>query len=218
MLSRKQIAFRVLAGCLFFGGAGLASEVAAQPTDAELKKQLTHPKTVSVTLGKPGTREWSSTYKKWVWNRHFTAKLKTDDPEVFVIVKGYASYDLIGGRHAFWRTFTTSNSYEGIANPTAAEVQALINKFSVAKFLDSYFDRVIGKVESIGLAGDPQFEWHTPNSVSFNVTAVYTERTNDVGGKERIARTVTIRLYRDSTKSEWKNMLQTSNSVQRKIL
>ncbi|MGZ5483515.1 MAG: hypothetical protein ACXWID_16215, partial [Pyrinomonadaceae bacterium] len=124
----------------------------AQPTDAELKKQLTHAKTVSVTLGKPGTREWSSTYKKWVWNRHFTAKLKTDDPDIFVIVKGYASYDFIGGRTVFWRTFTTSNSYEGIPDPTAADVQALLARFGIAKFLDSYFDRVIGKVESIGLA------------------------------------------------------------------
>ena len=45
----------------------------------------------------------------------------------------------------------------------------------------------------------------TPNSVSFNVVAVYTFRTNDVGGKERGARTFNIRLYRDNTKSEWKN-------------
>lgn len=208
----------VLVSAFFFCGLGAVSEVAAQPTDAELKKQLTHAKTVSVTLGKPGTREWSSTYKKWVWNRHFTAKLKTDDPDIFVIVKGYASYDIIGGRTVFWRTFTTSNSYEGIPDPSAADVQALIARFGIQKFLDSYFDRVIGKVESIGLAEAPHFEWHTPNSVSFRVTAVYTERTNDVGGKERISRTVEIRLYRDNTKSEWKNMLQTSNSIERKVL
>lgn len=217
---RKQV--RVVPGLLLAAivllSGGLTAQVSAQPSDAELKKQLTHEKTVSVTLGKPGTREWSKTYKKFVWNRHFTAKLKTEDPEVFVIVKGYASYDLIGANHVFWRTFTTSNSYEGLPDPTAADVQALINKFGVAKFLDSYFDRVIGKVESIGLADDPLFEWHTPNSVSFNVTAVYSERTNDVGGKERIARTVRIRLYRDNTKSEWKSLLQTSNSVDRKVL
>ncbi|HEV2904180.1 MAG TPA: hypothetical protein VGW32_03985, partial [Pyrinomonadaceae bacterium] len=124
MLSKRRLGFRLLVSVVFFGGVGLASHVAAQPTDAELKKQLTHARTVSVTLGKPGTREWSSTYKKWVWNRHFTAKLKTDDPDIFVIVKGYASYDIVGGRHAFWRTFTTSNNYEGIPDPTAADVQA----------------------------------------------------------------------------------------------
>lgn len=203
--------------CSVLLGIGAANQVSAQPTDAELKKQLTHARTVSVTLGKPGTREWSSTYKKWVWNRHFTAKLKTDDPDIFVIVKGYASYDIIGGRTVFWRTFTTSNNYEGIANPTAAEVQTLIAKFGVNQFLGSYFDRVIGKVESIGLADEPQFEWHTPNSVSFNFISVYTERTNDVGGKERIARTQRVRLYRDSPKVEWKSLLVT-NDIDRKVL
>lgn len=196
---------------------GALSNVSAQPTDLELKKQLTHARTVSVTLGKPGTREWSSTYKKWVWNRHFTAKLKTEDPEVFVIVKGYASYDITGTQYVFWRTFTTSNSYEGIPDPTAADVQALITKFGTDRFLGAWFSSVIGKVESIGLAGEPKFEWHTINSVSFDVTAVYTEKTNDIGGKERIARTVRIRLYRDSPKAEWKNLLLT-NDVDRKLL
>jgi len=216
MLRKKQLRLSLLAGLVVLLGA-LANEVSAQPTDAEIKKQLTHAKTVSVTLGKPGTREWSSTYKKYVWNRSFTAKLRTEDPEIFVIVKGYASYDIIGGRFVFWRTFTTSNSYEGIPDPTAADVQALINRFGVEQFMGNYyFNHVIGKVESIGLSDEPKFEWHTPNSVSFNVTTIYTERTNDIGGKERIARTLRIRLYRDNPKAEWKNLLSTDQD--RKVL
>jgi len=213
---KGKLGFQVL-GALVFCFVGLTGAASAQPTDAELKKQLTHAKTVSVTLGKPGTREWSSTYKKYVWNRHFTAKLKTDDPDIFVIVKGYASYDLIGGRHVFWRTFTSSNTYEGLPNPSAADVQGLITKFGVDKFMGSYFDRVIGKVESIGLAAEPEFEWHTVNSLSLNFIAVYTERTNDVGGKERISRTSRVRLYRDSPKAEWKSLLVT-NDIDRKVL
>jgi hypothetical protein len=210
MLKRERFGFRVLIGAFLFCTPGFIVEVSAQPTDAELKKQLTHARTVSVTLGKPGTREWSSTYKKYVWNRHFTAKLKTEDPEIFVIVKGYASYDIIGGRYVFWRTFTTSNSYEGIPDPTAAEVQALIAKFGLEQFMGNYyFNHVIGRVESIGLSDNPQFQWHTPNSVSFNVVAVYTERTDDIGGKERLARTFEIRLYRDNTKQEWLRIMST---------
>ena len=216
MLRKKQLRLSLLVGLVVLLGA-LANEVLAQPSDAEIKKQLTHAKTVSVTLGKPGTREWSSTYKKYVWNRSFTAKLRTEDPEIFVIVKGYASYDIIGGRFVFWRTFTTSNSYEGIPDPTAADVQALINRFGVEQFMGNYyFNHVIGKVESIGLSDEPKFEWHTPNSVSFNVTTIYTERTNDIGGKERIARTLRIRLYRDNPKAEWKNLLSTDQD--RKVL
>jgi hypothetical protein len=217
MRRKENHLLKVLTGVLILLGIGVANEALAQPSDAEIKKQLTHARTVSVTLGKPGTREWSSTYKKYVWNRSFTAKLKTEDPEIFVIVKGYASYDIIGGRFVFWRTFTTSNSYDGIPDPTAADVQVLINKFGVEQFMGNYhFNHVIGKVESIGLSDEPKFEWHTPNSVSFNVTTVYTERTNDIGGKERIARTLRIRLYRDNPKAEWKNLLSTNED--RKVL
>ena len=210
MRKKRQPLLRFLVGTLVLLGAGLATEVSAQPTDAQTRKDLTGARTVLVTLGKPGTREWSSTYKKYVWNRNFSAKLKTEDPQVFVIVKGYASYDIIGGRFIFWRTFTTSNSYEGIPDPTAADVQTLISKFGLEQFLGNYyFNHVIGQVESIGLSDDPKFEWHTPNSVSFNVTAVYTERTNDIGGKERLARILEIRLYRDNPKQAWLRMIST---------
>ena len=216
MLRKKKLRFRFLASALALVSVSLAAEVSAQPSDAEIKKQLTHAKTVSVTLGKPGKIEWSKTYKKYVWTRNFTAKLKTDDPEIFVIVKGYASYDVMGGRYVFWRTFTTSNSYEGIPDPTAADVQALINKFGLERVMGGWFSHVIGKVESIGLSDEPKFEWHTPNSVSFNVIAVYTERTNDIGGKERVARTLRLRLLRDSPKAEWRSLLSTDED--RKIL
>jgi hypothetical protein len=213
-MQRKS--FSVLMFILVLTGVGFVSEVSAQPTDAQIKKDLTGAKTVSVTLGKPGKLEWSSTYKKYIWTRSFTAKLKTDDPEIFVIVRGYIAYDVIGGKYIKWRTFTTSNNYEGIPDPTADDVQTLVRKFGLEQFMGNYyFNRVIGKVESIGLADEPKFEWHTPNSVSFNVVAVYTERINDIGGKERVARTFRIRLYRDNPKAEWKNMISTTEDVKK---
>ncbi len=214
---RQRRTSNLMAAALLTVGLGFLSGVSAQPSDAQIKKDLTAPKTVSITLGKPGTREWSRTYKKFVWNRNFTAKLKTDDPGIFVIVKGYASYDIIGGGFVFWRTFTTSNSYDGLPNPTADDVQALIVKFGLEQVMGNYqFNRLIGRVESIGLSDEPNFQWHTPNSVSFNVTAVYTEKTNDVGGKERVARIFEIRLYRDNPKQAWLRML--SSAGERKTL
>ena len=208
---RRSGLSNLVAAVMLIVGVGFATAVSAQPTDAQIKKDLTGPKTVSLVLGKPGTREWSSTYKKYVWNRNFTAKLKTEDPQIFVLVKGYASYDIIGGRFVFWRTFTTSNSYEGLPNPTGADVEALLARFGLEQFMGNYhFNQVIGKVESFALSDEPNFQWHTPNSVSFNVTAVYTEKTNDVGGRERMARTFEIRLYRDNPKQAWLRMLSTA--------
>lgn len=213
---RKTGVANLLGVVLILLGVGFVNAVSAQPTDVQVRKDLTHAKTVSVELGKPGKIEWSRTYTKYVWTRNFTAKLKTDEPGIFVIVKGYASYDVMGGRYVFWKTFTTSNSYEGLPDPTAADVQTLISKFGLEQFMGQYhFNHVIGTVESIGLAKEPNYVWHTTNSVSFNVVAVYTERTNDIGGRERIARTFEIRLYRDSVKAPWKNLLSTDRGVEK---
>ena len=206
----------LLAAVLLLVGAGFVSAVSAQPSDAQIKKDLTGAKTVSVTLGKPGKIEWSKTYKKYVWTRSFTAKVKSDEPGIFVMVKGYASYDVMGGRYVYWRSFTSSNIYEGLPDPTAADVQALISKFGAEQFMGNYhFNHVIGRVESLGLAAEPKYTWHTPNSVSFNTVAEYTEKTNDIGGRQRIARTLEIRLYRDSVKAPWKNLISTDRGVEK---
>ena len=212
--TRKR--WNLVAAALMLLWAGFVQAVSAQPTDAQIKKDLTGPKTVSISLGQPGKIEWSKTYKKYVWTRSFSAKLKTDEPDIFVIVKGYASYDVMAGRYVYWKSFTTSNSYEGIPDPTAAEIQALIGKFGLEQFMGQYhFNHVAGKVESIGLATEPKFLWHTPNSVSFNVVAVYAEKTDDIGGRQKVARTFEIRLYRDSVKSPWKNLLSSDKGVEK---
>lgn len=190
--------------------------VAQAPSDAQLKKELTAAKTVSVTLGKPGKIEWSSTYKKYMWTRHFTAKLRTDTPDVFVIVKGYAAYDVVGAKHVFWRTFITSNSYEGMPDPTAQDVQTLIEKLGRKQFLGDYaYQNIVGEIEVIRLADEPKFEWHTPNSVSFDVVAVYQEKVSytQVEKVERIHR---VRLYRDQVNQPWARVLSTAEA--RKVL
>ncbi len=195
--------------------ASSAIQTLAQPSDAQLKKQLTSPKTVSVTLNGKGSIEWSKTYKKYVWSRYFTAKLKTDTPGEFLIVKGYASYDVMGGRYVFWRTFTSSNSYEGRKNPTAAEINKALETAQLADF--NFNDQVIGEYEMMKIAAEPEWEWHTQNSASFNVVAVY--RIHNGGGRyygenyykapvgfeeiDKVESYLRIRLYRKSANEPW---------------
>lgn len=215
-MRRRNFRVNYLMFVLALLAAGSLTEALAQPSETQIRKDLTGAKTVSVVLGKPGKMEWSRTYKKFVWTRSFTAKVKSDYPDVFVVVKGYASYDVMGGKYVFTRSFITSNSYDGIPDPTTSEVQILLGKFGPERFIGNYdFNHVVGKIESIGLAPEPKFQWHTPNSVSFNVVAVFTKRTNNVGGSERIARTYEIRLYRDAVKADWKNVDSTPRNVEK---
>ena len=149
-----------------------------------------------MTFSSPGKIEWDSAYKKYIWSRNFVAIVKTDEAGVLLKVIGIASYDVMGGRYVYWRTFTSSNSYSGIPNPTAADVQALIKQFGVHDMMGDYsFRQMIGNVESIRLSSDPNFEWHTPNSVSFNIVAVYTKKGNgNTAPNEHGEQTFSIRL------------------------
>lgn len=199
---------KIVFAILFLIGGTFAAAAHAQPTDAQLRQRLTAPRTISITLGAPGKIEWSSTYRKYVWSRNFTARLRTEEPGVVLIVRGYASYDVMGGRYVFWRSFTTSNSYDGIPDPTESEIQGLVRKFEIRSFIrDYYYNRIVGGIESFRLAEDPKYEWHTPNSVSFNMVAVYTIEPVGPGTNQRGAQGFRVRLYRDNTRSEWKNVL-----------
>lgn len=198
----------VIAICLGVGNG----HVFAQPSPAQIKKDISGPKTVSVTFNSPGKIEWDSAYKKYIWSRYFTATVKTDEPGVLLKVIGFAAYDVMGGRYVYWRTFTSSNSFSGIPNPTPADVQALIKRFGVKEFVGDYIYRfqLVGSVESIGLAPDPKFEWHTPNSVSLNVVGVYTKKGNgNTAPNEHGQQTFRVRLYRDNTKAEWNGVYST---------
>ncbi|MCY7345937.1 MAG: hypothetical protein LH614_06910, partial [Pyrinomonadaceae bacterium] len=183
------------------------------------------------TLGGPGKIEWSSTYKKYVWSRYFTAKLKTDTAGEFVIVTGYASYDVMGGRYVFWRTFTSGNSYEGKKNPSVAEINQGLEMLELSEF--NHNNKVIGEYESMKLAAAPDWEWHTLNAVSFNVVAVFRRDTRGRYGNEswytppngfravdRIESVLRITLRRDEAKLLWQGgrVLETSASSKIKLL
>lgn len=188
---------------IFFVGQSLA-----QPSAAQVKKIFTNPKIVSVEH-KTGSRVWSSGYKKYVWDVPYKVKMKTDEPGIFLIIQGISSFDIVGGRYVHWRNFVTDNSYEGIPNPTKEVVQSLTQKFGLEKVLGNYhFNQVIGKIESIGLAAEPKYEWHTMNSVSFNILAVYTRKGNgNTAPNEYGSHLLRVRIYRDNPKSEWTNII-----------
>ena len=212
MKNTKSTTFALLFAIVVLGMT--VSRMNAQPSEAKIKKDVMGPKTISLTLGGPGTIEWSSTYKKYVWSRNFTAKVKTDTPGEILIVKGYASYDVMGGHYVYWRTFTSSNSYAGMKDPTIAEINQALEKAEIRDF--NYNGRVLGEYISMKIAAEPDWEWHTPDSTSFNVVAVFqlihrgrygTEAwyTPPAGSEavDRVEAILRIRLYREGSKLPW---------------
>lgn len=180
----------------------------AQPSAAEVKKDVSGPKTISVTVEGSGKRVWSKGYSKYVWDVPYSAKVRSEEPGVNILVEATASYDIVGGRFVYWRSFVGSNIYEGIPNPTDSEVAALLQQFGPQKVMMGDFYNAIGGVESVKIAAKPRFEWHNLNSVSFTVIATYKEKV-DNSTVRRIAKPFRARLYRDSKAAAWKNILGT---------
>jgi hypothetical protein len=188
-------------------GLGVA-EANSQPSAAQVKKDVSGPKTVSVTVHGNGTRVWSKGYSKYVWDVPYSAKVKSEEPGVNILVEATASYDIAGGRYVYWKSFVGSNIYEGIPNPTDAEVASLLTQFGPQKVMMGDFYNAVGGVESVKLAAKPRFEWHTLNSVSFTVIATYKEKV-DSSTMRRIVKPFRARLYRDNKSAPWKNILGT---------
>ena len=117
---KVSIAIRAAAiAVIVFGFGSIA--ISAQPSAAQVKKDVTGPKTISVTVEGRGSRVWSKGYSKYVWDVPYTAKVKSEEPGVNILVTATASYDIVGGRYAYWKSFVSENIYEGIPNPTTAE-------------------------------------------------------------------------------------------------
>lgn len=183
--------------------------VSAQPSTAQVKKDVAGPKTISVTVLGKGTRVWSKGYSKYVWDVPYAAKVKSEEPGVNILVEATASYDIVGGRYVYWKSFVGSNLFEGIPNPTEAEVAALLQKFGAQPIMMGEFYSAV-KIEGIKLADKPRFEWHNLNSVSFTVYATFTEQVNYTTTR-RIAKPYRARLYRDGKTMPWKSIGQSDN-------
>lgn len=189
---------------LVFGVAA----VMAQPSAAQVKKDVSGPKTISVTVEGSGKRVWSKGYSKYVWDVPFSAKVRSEEPGVNILVEATASYDIVGGRYVYWKSFVGSNIYEGIPNPTDSEVASLLQQFGPQKVMMGDFYNAVGGIESIKLAPKPRFEWHTLNSVSFTVFVTFKEKV-DYTTTRRVSKPYRARLYRDGKSMPWKNILGT---------
>lgn len=191
------------------------------PTEAQIKKDLMNPGVIAIIIRGKGS------FEKFVENRavvneyyrSVTVRRKTDKPGVTLDVLGDVVYRLIGGRWVYRRMRLGGNTYGGIANPTVAELNKLVEKMQLRDVHNQWEYYFVGEIESIKISeGFPRWEWHTPNSVSFNVVMVHSMIYN--GGSyngeaseraypdvfvDRVERIQRWRIYRDDEKQPWKS-------------
>jgi hypothetical protein len=196
---------KILAAIIYF--FTLMQWLAAQPTDAEIKKQITNAGTKSIKFTKTtGTRQWNSDIGNWEWVRGVEIIRKSDYPGIDLLVVGDVVYQYTGaGKYSYWKFRTISNQYFGIPNPSAADINTLLSQ-DWAKFYGYYFQKITKLYYEPVLADEPAWTWHTPNSVEFKMKLKF-DHIISYTEVETIETIWNVRLYRDDPKAAWKNFL-----------
>jgi len=118
----------------------------AQPSDAKVKSDAVGNGggVISFKFTKStGTRQWNSSAGNWEYVRGVQIKRKSDFHGINMIVDEDVVYQYVGnGGYSFWKVRVLSNSYEGIPNPTAKEVNDFIKK-DWEKFYAYYYSTIV---------------------------------------------------------------------------
>ena len=207
---------------LSFAAGALAQ---APPSEAQIRRDIMNPGVIAIIMRGQGsfTRFRENGVIVDEYYRSITVRRKTEKPGITVDVIGDAVYRLIGGRWLFRRMRLAGNTYAGIANPTIDELNKLVATLK-PNDVDNMSHEIIGEIESIRLLeANPNWEFHSPTSVSFNVVLVhsyvyrggaYTQTGSNESAHpkvfvDRVERIMRWRIYRDNEKSPWARMTWT---------
>ena len=84
---------------------------AAQPSEAEIRKQISNAGTKNIKFTKStGTRQWNSDAGNWEWVRGVEVIRTSDYPGIDLVVTGDVVYQYTGaGKYTYWKFRTLSN-------------------------------------------------------------------------------------------------------------
>jgi len=182
--------------------------IIAQPSDAEIIKQLSGSGVSKVELSKSTTKKvWNSAFSQYMWSRGATVWRNANIPEypnAKVVVYGYARYHY-GASTSFREFKVAENTYEGIPAPNKQEIEGMLRARYKA-YLGWRYNDMIGDLHYLRFAEEEGVIWHTPNSftaiteVEYDAKSSYTEVTTY---EEKIE----VRFYRDDVNAEWQDKI-----------
>ncbi len=167
----------------------------AQPSDEQIKQDLVAKGALAVKFfSEKGTVHTTLTEKYYL--RTVEAKWKTDYKGIFSWSRSDYRYDFKGGKWTFTRSYFSDSWYEGIPNPTNAEVLKLVEDNIETYFMGS--GERIGKHESIKVADKPQWTWESLKSASCKTEVVYTRKVDEIGNAEKIKEVRRVKMFKDA--------------------
>lgn len=220
---RSRLVCAVLSAALFLAGcgsgdvevkaaddpkAGAAPTSAGVPTDDELLALMRDriQGEISVELSDAGSGEivWSGRDLTWYYQRGYIVKRPAQIEgfdEAVLEVGGLSLWVYDGSGWRFQKDLVTWNRYEGIPDPDASDLVALVEGSQI-----NYMPvNLGGKPGNFRIADPANFEWHSAKSVSFNFQIDAPQI--DWPGQKLNQTTLTLRtrVYRNDVDSPWRD-------------
>lgn len=189
------------------------NDLIAQPSDASILnklKSMANGKVISIKLdGTPGgvRDEFENGRKVRNFYRSYISKSTTDYEDVTAVYRGMVKYGYRSGKWTYLQKLIGDTEYDGIPNPKWEDVEPLLRRNLSQTLGSSLYGSIVGEIDTMILAEKPNWKWHTPKSVEFNVTAVYNWKKSAVE-LEKVRNTFSVQLFADEVKGPWTNKIQ----------
>ena len=113
---------------------------------------------------------YDKVYDNGSWHYYFqqdfvTRRKSKKYPGVTVIYDGALRYEKAGGKYVYDKELFGSEIFEGVENPTVAEIKKAANK-NMSDFLNYHYNNTVELVD-IALPEDPKWKYYTISSVEF---------------------------------------------------
>lgn len=189
---------------------GATRVLLAQPSDAQIRADLMKPGVLNIRFTSTGTKQWNRDTRTFEFVRGVEILRQSDMPNVKLLVVGDAVYQSYPAGYRYWKFRVIENRYDGLANPSPGEIAAILSKDPV-KVYGGAASVVLAPSEAPKLAGQPEWTWHTPNSVSFLVTLREKMRVRNTE-IEIADQDYEVRLYRSAPGQPWNNFISSPAS------
>lgn len=166
-----------------------ASSSLAQPSDETVAARLKSAGALEVKFTSPHGTVHTLPHEKY-YERTTESKWKTTVPGIYRWERVDNRYDFTGGSWSFTRSYFGGSWYDGIPNPTEKEIIALLETSRVG-YQGAVMERPMFK-----LSENPKWNWHTFNSVEFNLDVTYLTKIS-YSEVAKIRTTIPVRIYRD---------------------
>lgn len=166
-----------------------ATDLNAQPSDQTVANRLKSAGALEVKFTSPSGTVHTLPHEKY-YERTTESKWKTDAPGVYRWERVDNRYDYQGGSWVFNRSYFGGAWYDGIPNPTEEEIIKVLEDSHVG------YQGAVMEKPTYKLAANPKWNWHTFNSVEFDMEVTYWKKKS-YSEIEKVKALIPFRLYKD---------------------